>query len=311
MEASIRRLVAMLSYRRPAWSRAEMRYIRRFIEPTGARPDAFGNYVLRIGDVPVLWSSHTDTVHRYDGRQKVHVHGGWASVRSPHNCLGADDTTGNWIMLEMIRARVPGLYVFHRAEELGCLGSYHIVRNAPELLEGIQIAIAFDRQGYDSIVTHQCGYRTASDTFAESWAAQMARHGIIMRPDPTGVFTDTEVYAGTIPECTNISVGYRNQHSPHEVQDLGFAAKLRNAMVRFDPSELVAARDPVGWTSDDWESWESWDDKDTSALLRYTSDVPDFRCDVCDRAGIDWHRCYSFAGGIACDRCFDELFSRD
>lgn len=43
------------------------------------------------------------------------------------NCLGADCTTGVWLILEMIKARVPGIYVIHNDEEVGCVGASDMI----------------------------------------------------------------------------------------------------------------------------------------------------------------------------------------
>lgn len=248
----------LLTYARPGRSRAEKKFIRRYIKPRGARPDLFGNLIVRVGENPkVLWSCHTDTVHRLSGRQEVLVENGVAFVRTTDflaNCLGADCTTGVWLMLQMIDAGKPGLYIFHRDEETGCRGSNWIARNTPELLDGVRYAIAFDRRGYDSIVTHQVGVRTASDEFARALAAGL---GLDMKPDPTGVFTDTIEYEALIPECTNVSVGYENAHSRHEVQDLAFAELLLQRLLDLDVDALPVVRNPAAPQKDPW--WETDD----------------------------------------------------
>src|SRR3546814_16306749 len=79
--------------------------------------------------------------------------------------LGADDGAGLWIMLGMIAAACPGLYLFHRGEEQGCLGSRWIERHTPELLANIDAAIAFDRAGLGDVITHQSYGRTCSAAF--------------------------------------------------------------------------------------------------------------------------------------------------
>lgn len=269
------KLLEMLTYKRPAGSRAERQFIRRFIRPTGAEPDNAGNYILRIGDNSrVAWLSHTDTVHRKSGRQRLRVEDGLATVRYPQatlqrECLGADDTTGVWLMLEMIGAEVPGLYIFHRAEERGCIGSAYIARHTPELLDGIHYAVAFDRRGIDSVITHQLGNRTASDVFA--WSLIDALGLIGYGPDPTGVYTDSESYAGLVPECTNLSVGYEYQHTPQECQDIEFAAWLRDRLCRMDENDLLRDRDPVDvWAMEpvkEPENWEDWDEDKLEATF--------------------------------------------
>lgn len=240
----IETIIAMLSYRRPAGSASEMAFIKKFIIPLGAKMDKHGNWRLRIGDKPtMLWSSHTDSVHCSEGYQKVDYDGKFISLpaSSKSSCLGADCAAGVWIMSEMIKAKVPGLYVFHFAEEIGCVGSHAIVDKEPGLLKGIQAAIAFDRRGTAEVITHQ-GVRTASDAFAKSMALQLPSR---FKPSDKGMLTDTKHYRGLVPECTNISVGYYNEHKPHEALDTHHLIELRNHMVKFDQTKVVIERDPL------------------------------------------------------------------
>jgi hypothetical protein len=235
---------AMLSFRRPAGSKTEAEYIARFLEPLGVQTDRFGNRFLQVGEEPpsILWSSHTDSVHSRDGFQKIEFDGKMIKLpkKSKSNCLGADDAAGNWIMMEMIQAKVPGLYVFHFAEEIGCKGSGGIANQAPSFLDGIKAAIAFDRKGIDSVITHQRS-RTASDAFGKSLAAQLPER---FKLDPTGILTDTKIYMGIVPECSNVSVGYYNEHTEGEVLDVAHLMQLRDYMLKIDASKFVIERDP-------------------------------------------------------------------
>jgi di/tripeptidase len=249
-------IISMLSYRRPAGSATEMKFITKFLMPLGAKMDKHGNWCLQIGDAPtVLWSSHTDSVHRTEGFQKIDFDGKYITlpVNSKSNCLGADCAAGVWIMTEMIRAKVPGLYLFHFGEEIGCIGSRAIVDKEPERLSKIKAAIAFDRKGIDSVITHQ-RQRTCSDAFGESMAAQLPSR---FKLDPTGVLTDTKQYRTLVPECTNISVGYYNEHRPHESLDVGHLIELRNFMVKIDQSKFVIERDPLAPTKPKQKSFSS------------------------------------------------------
>lgn len=244
MRRDINTLKSMLSYCRPHGSVTEEAFIERFIKPLDVMADPFGNHFKVIGDNPdTLWSCHTDTVHNRGGRQKVFYNPKtdllFLGDPKASSCLGADCTAGVFIMVEMIKAKVPGLYVFHRAEEIGARGSTYI-REHTELLKGITKAIAFDRMGFTSVITYQMGSRTASDAFAKSLIAQLPGYVI----DTGGVFTDTQIYADVVPECTNLSVGYSGQHSPNETQHVGTLLALRDAMLTIDSSKLVVARDP-------------------------------------------------------------------
>lgn len=252
--------IEMLKTRRPAWTKSEQRWINRWLVPLGAQEDDFGNLWLRIGDAPVLWSSHTDTVHRNGGRQllamsedgKIFLH----PDEKQSNCLGADDTSGVWLMREMILDQVPGLYIFHRDEESGGRGSGWIADNLAARLQGIKWAIALDRKGYDDVITFQTG-RCCSDDFASSLAAQL---GLSYQPDDGGLFTDTANYTGLIPECTNLSVGYFRAHSALEWQDMNHLDELLTALKKVDVMALPVTRDPLDddFGGDDYYS--RWDD---------------------------------------------------
>lgn len=251
-------LLEMLRYKRPARTKGETKFINRFLLTLpGAVLDAFGNVIVRVGEgSPILWSSHTDTVHSHSGKQLVHVdHQDFAEAPFS-DCLGADCTTGVWLMMHMIRAGKPGLYIFHRDEECGGRGSDYIAKDTPELLAGIKYAIAFDRKGTTSIVTHQFGQRCCSEAFVKSLNEAL---GGAFKSDDTGTFTDTANYTELVPECANISVGYYKQHTSLECQDLEFAELLLDALLEADFSGLVCERDPpvvdYDWNDKWWERY--------------------------------------------------------
>ena len=250
-------LLEMLTYRRPGRSKTEEEFIAKFLMPLGVKKDDYGNLILRIGTDPIMWSCHTDTVHRQEGRQVLQVSKGVVSVNQKRtdglsNCLGADCTTGVWIMTEMIKAGIEGLYIFHRDEEVGGRGSNWIVDNTPDLVDGIQAAIAFDRYGTTSVITYQMS-KCCSNDFADSLIEQMPG----FKKDPGGVFTDTAFYTALIPECTNLSVGYMGHHSASETQDLKFAAHLLNLMKKLDTGKLRISRDVTEKTSYSWMELET------------------------------------------------------
>jgi hypothetical protein len=236
-------LFEILSTKRPARSREERRVVLTYVASLpGSCRDAYGNYTVRVGQKPrIAFSCHTDTVHDKGGKQRI-IKGDVVSLArvSKSTCLGADDGAGLWLMRQMIICRVPGLYIFHRDEEHGCLGSRWIVENEPETVSGIEAMISFDRHGLNSIVTHQCNLRTASDAFAGSLSAEMARNGMPgYRADDTGGPSDSHEYTSLVPECTNISAGYRNHHTPEETQNIPHLFRLLRCMVGVDWSSVI------------------------------------------------------------------------
>jgi hypothetical protein len=234
------RLLEMLTYKRPNRSKSEKRYINRFIAPL-ADPDNFGNYIVKIGDNPkVMFSSHTDTVHKTGGRQKISIDGNTNTVFvAGSECLGADDGTGNWIMLEMIEAGIDGLYVFHRGEECGGLGSRFIAKHNQDLLKPIDVAVAFDRMDFGDVIDSQSSGKCCSPEFADSLAGELGSEW----QSCAGLFTDTANYNHLIPECTNISVGYQAQHTKYETQSLDFAKDLLELCLDIDWHALPVKRD--------------------------------------------------------------------
>lgn len=245
---SLNILIEMLRYKRPEGSNTQRIFCERFLEPVMGLPDQFGNFIKIVYDEDfptetpdVVFTAHHDTVHNVDGMQEVLVCNNTVSVVGS-NCLGADCTTGVYLILEMIKANVPGIYVVHAAEEVGCKGSRALVEAYPYWMQAANVVISFDRYGTDSVITHQMGYRTASDSFAESLARILKMPQL--RPDSTGVYTDSNEYADDIPECTNLSVGYYKQHTSNETQDLVFVRNLRDALIEADWSKLVIERDP-------------------------------------------------------------------
>jgi len=269
------------TYIRPHLSKGEKQFITRFVDDLpNVETDGFGNRIVKIGDTPnVLFSCHTDTVHSPKlghTRQAVSLQDCVLSLVKDQNgyVLGADDGAGVWLSREMIKAKVPGLYIFHRGEEHGGLGSSYIAHSEPETLDGIDFAIAFDRKGTRDIITHQGG-RTASDTFAQSLADAIPLDGF--RPDDTGLFTDTANYSGIVSECTNISVGYEGAHTKNETLDVTHLVMLRDALVETDWKSLTPSRDPaVDDYEDRWTNNFQWGNYiDQRPAVSPTLDVSD------------------------------------
>ena len=126
MKYNIEKLCDILSYVRWHGSRGEMAMIREYLDSIpGMQSDSHGNRIIQIGRTSTMFTSHTDTVHStQDRRIKRPVYITQEFVHTDHKTiLGADDGTGVWLMLNMIGAKVPGYYIFQRAEEIGGLGS--------------------------------------------------------------------------------------------------------------------------------------------------------------------------------------------
>lgn len=293
-ETGIAVLLAMLTYKRPAFSRTDEEFLDRFFRPLKDHPnvtqydeDNAGNLIFQVGGGgKTLFCAHSDTVHRTEGRQKPRLSGGkvFAQAAPPAprlesgpvealrvlgnayvspkalqpaskpngkpwtdfgECLGADDGAGCWIVREIILSGVPCTCIITRGEEKGGVGSKALAKENEDFLRQFNRAVAFDRRGTSSVITHQgWGNRCCSDEFAEALSAALSEGDLIFAPDNTGVYTDTAEWVDIIPECTNISVGYFSEHSNSEHLDLKFVQMLRDTVITVDWAALPVVRDP-------------------------------------------------------------------
>lgn len=242
---------------RPHGTRTEQLYVTWLCErirAAGFEPefDTFGNvWVITDIEASTLFTSHTDTVHHWEGEQQVGYYMDGADTMlmtmGKPDVLGADDGTGCIMMLEMLRRGVRGTFAWFRGEEVGCVGSSAFAGSglAGYYLDGINRAVAFDRAGYADVINIQRGGQCCSDEFADalSMALSTALPGADLLFAPSrGVYTDTAELTGKVRECTNLSVGYFAQHTDNERQNLSFAKTLIDALVVVDWESLPTVR---------------------------------------------------------------------
>lgn len=235
--------------------------------------DGAGNLHVdnRVRNNKTLFIAHVDTVHREVGNnniKKTATH--WYADGAP---LGADDGAGCAMLMHLLHNGVRGYYIFSQGEECGGIGAKFIAKNSVPLLKQFDRAIAFDRRGIDSIISHQGMSRCASDNFCQSLASALNQHNdlLMYSPDDTGVYTDTAEFTDDIPECTNISVGYYNEHGDRENLDIVHFTALANAVLLVDWDALPTERDPTvpeykGYTYDTawWSNYGVYKDPEDS-----------------------------------------------
>ena len=210
--------------------------------------DEFGNYYRLVGENPkTMFTSHLDTAdHRQNDTQRYSiVEDGVESITTDGNTiLGADDKAGVTVMLYMMEKGVPGLYYFFIGEERGGIGSKRLAQDydSVDIVKDVVRCVSFDRRGTGSVITKQLSRQCCSDAFARALSDQYNALGMQMSPDPTGIFTDSAMLMGVIPECTNISVGYMNEHTGKEVQNITHLEKLCVASCQVDWDSLPTER---------------------------------------------------------------------
>lgn len=241
-----------LTWRREYGTKTEAAYVAWLVNRLPVSMiDCAGNIHVDTRTAPhhrTMFTSHTDTVHHGGGVNNVHVDDKFWRAGKGH-ALGADDGAGNAIMAHMIERGVPGYYIFFRGEECGGVGSKWLAEEMPHVFDDIDHAVAFDRADYYDVITHQGGTRCCSDEFAEALATELSTDEHWMTPCNGGVYTDTAEFIETVPECTNISVGYKHQHGDREYQDVEFLWDLAQRMIHVNWSELPVKRDPKVYES--------------------------------------------------------------
>ncbi len=250
-----------------------MEIVKNLLPDVKFEKDEFDNYYTYIpksdgSDSDTMFTSHLDTIDsgpygysngkvwdpglkkmvkdpdaKVDDMSIKHVIDGEFVKTDGNTNLGADDKAGTAIMMNMISEKVPGLYYFFMGEESGCVGSSNLSRVFEEKGHPtMNKCIAFDRRGYDSVITEQTSV-CASDEFAEELAKRLNEYGFWFKPDPTGVYTDSAEFTDIIPECTNISCGYFSEHTKTEKQDLEFLELLGIVCTQIDWETLPIVRD--------------------------------------------------------------------
>jgi hypothetical protein len=254
-----------LEYARAPFSIAEENFINRYIVPRGSYADSFGNHFIRLGtgDKKIALTCHTDTIHHFGGKQELTQQGEWLQLKNQKRgfCLGADDGAGIYAINQLVDNFKRGLYSFDpeavsliicyfRDEERGGCGSAFAAKNS-NLFDDIPIIISLDRQDQNDIVISQLSASCCSDNFT----IPLMNH---FNSSPAhGSFTDSATWMDLpancgFRECTNLSVGYENQHSGNERLNTDFLLDFFiPKLLSFDWGQLTATRVP-----NDFNNWD-------------------------------------------------------
>jgi hypothetical protein len=210
--------------------------------------DLVGNYYKIIGSKPTtMFTCHLDTADRKQGVTRLYSiqeDGQEHIITDESTILGADDKSGTTVMLYLMANNVPGLYYFFIGEERGGIGSHALadVYDEVEYLKEIKRCVSFDRRKTISVITSQAGGRCCSDEFGQALCDAYNASGLNLKIDPTGVYTDSASFIDYIPECTNVSVGYYNEHTGKEKQNMDYLIELCKASVNVDWDKLPTTR---------------------------------------------------------------------
>jgi hypothetical protein len=248
----------------------------RFFTDKGFQQDEHGNLVLDIGKSKTMFAAHMDTADQSLTRVRRRVKGDLIGTDGK-SILGADDRAGLAVLLHLIRNDIPGRYVLFVGEEAGRQGSS--MAAADGLGKGYDRVVCWDRMGDNSIITHQMGERSCSTEFADALGEyyNLIDPKLKLENDPSGTYTDSYSFMTSVPECTNISIGYENAHSVYEFQDARFLAHIADASLEIPWEELPLVRDPYIYEATKYDRWDDtdWTYYDNLNTQRYDSN---YRC---------------------------------
>lgn len=239
--------------------------------PGDLKRDQVGNYYKIIGDgkQKVMFTCHLDTADREQKNTRLFQANGRVDEEGysfrliktgsgdeiiytdGSSILGADDKAGTTVMLYMMANNVPGIYYFFIGEERGGIGSNALssVYDKCDYLTDVKYCVSFDRRRTTSVITHQLGRQCCSNEFGQALCDEYNKNGLNLSLDTTGVYTDSASLMEDIAECTNISVGYYNEHRGTEMQNITYLKKLAEASVKVDWNNLPVKR-KVGYNQE-------------------------------------------------------------
>ncbi len=268
--------------------------IKEFL-PDDIETDEHGNFFKQIGDSKVMFVCHLDTYAR-EYKKVWHVIDGDIIKTDGTTTLGGDDKAGAVVMIKMMEANIPGLYYFFRGEEgvlspTGTWGSKQALKSKKEFFKKFEKCVAFDRRGISSIISSQMYGDCCSDEFVNALEKEFKNNGLEYKKDTTGMWCDSGVFMETIPECTNISVGYKSEHTFAEEQNIDHLEKLVKTVIKINWEGLPVKRDPsevssyVGRYKYDW-GYE-WEDFGRSRKSTYKSKNKSTQSRVRDYVSMD------------------------
>lgn len=222
--------------------------LRKYL-PDELKMDGHGNYYVKIGETETMFTCHLDQHAKEFETIRTSVTKVGIVSTLGNTILGADDKAGTVIMMCMIEARIPGLYYFFIGEESampggGTFGSKSALGSYAEMFKKYKRCIAFDRRGKGSIISEQSWSVCCSQKFVSALSEEFKKAGMEFKDDPTGSWTDSAVFMNIIPECSNLSVGYANEHRNTETQDIQYLRELCQATLKVEWEKLPVDRVP-------------------------------------------------------------------
>ena len=179
-----------------------------------------------------LFCAHVDTVEARgkEGTFKIEItEKGIVRSVGRKEIMGVDDGAGVAMLVSLLQANVPGMYLFTHGEECGGNPMRGSILD-PLAREPYDRCIAFDRRGDKDIVADQALGVLASEAFVTELAIRLN----MGHKWAIGSYTDSSEFKGKIKEIVNVSIGYDANHSAYETLDYAYFKALRAKVLALD-----------------------------------------------------------------------------
>jgi putative aminopeptidase FrvX len=208
------------------------------IPNTTVAVDRYNNVVIKRGTTqfyPCI-SAHIDSVQPIERKYAVEQMNGFLvgiDTKGSRVGFGADDKTGVYICLEMLRRFDTIAVAFFSAEEIGCQGASKI---DPKILEDVGYLIEFDCPAHDMMSYTSGGERLFAnhDEFIKTALPILHWRGISKWQNHP--YSDVMAIRRRFDfSCLNLSSGYYNWHQRDElvkIEDTANSLEMAEELVR-------------------------------------------------------------------------------
>lgn len=266
--------------------------------PKECSVDGIGNaFYSNIDESDILFIAHMDNACIKSEKVNIIKENGYWKTNGK-TILGADDKAGIYTMLNMIHNDIKGHYLFTVGEEKGGIGASYYVKHNKEQLKNYKKVISFDRRGFSSVITSQAMGICCSDEFSKALASYFPNFS----PDYTGTYTDSAEFMDICPECTNLSIGYKSEHTFNEKLNVQWLTELFIPnLLKIDWQSLPVIREPEDIISY-YDSF--YNDSDFCYSEKIKKLAVDGYCTLC---GTYSHYLESYGRYCLCEECMEEM----
>lgn len=218
-----------------------------------------GSYIYVNNGSNCLLTSHLDTVDTHDKdftglkTQDIAINGSYLSVKDKTKVLGGDDRAGVEIMLRLINDGCRDYdYLFCFDEEIGGVGSSKFADDYSESLNNYGSFISLDRRGDDEVATYGYDNNNLVNVFT-----------VLGYREVMGSFSDCcSLSSESDVACINLSVGYNNEHTSNEIQNLATIDTTYNVL---NMGEVKTALTKIKYKQESRPTYyrDDWYDTDT------------------------------------------------